>query len=93
MANGRILVRNQRFLKPLAATLPGKKTEAKSSSLGTKMVTRLQGKKMEVTKAEVTVTAITLYGVILVGAVTLYVAGGSVSDGRHCPRACDSGGR
>jgi hypothetical protein len=50
-ANGRILVHNQRFLKPLATTQPGKKTVAENNSSGTKMVTRSRGKKMEVTKS------------------------------------------
>jgi hypothetical protein len=51
-ANGRILVQNQRFLKPLATTQPGKKMVAENNnSLGTKMVTRSRGKKMEATKS------------------------------------------
>jgi hydroxymethylglutaryl-CoA reductase len=49
-ANGRILVQNQRFLKPLATTQPGKKMVAENSS-GTKMVTRSRGKKMVLTKS------------------------------------------
>jgi hypothetical protein len=49
-ASGCILVCNQRFLKPLATTQPGKKKVAENS-LGTKMVTRLRGKKMVATKS------------------------------------------
>jgi hypothetical protein len=43
MDSGRILVRNQRFLKPLANTQPGKKTVAENNLSGTKMVTRSMG--------------------------------------------------
>jgi hypothetical protein len=51
-ANGRILVRNQCFLKQLAATQLGKKTVAENNnSSGTKMVTRSRGKKMVTTKS------------------------------------------
>jgi transposase InsO family protein len=49
-ANGRILVRNQRFLKPLATPQPPTKTMAEDSS-GRKMVTRSMGKKMVSTKS------------------------------------------
>jgi hypothetical protein len=49
-ANGRILVRNQRFLKPLATPQPPTKTMVEDSS-GKKMVTRSMGKKMVSTKS------------------------------------------
>jgi hypothetical protein len=45
--SGRMLVRNQRFLKPLANAQPRKAAECSS---GRKMVTRSMGKKMESTK-------------------------------------------
>jgi hypothetical protein len=48
--SGRMLVRNQRFLKPLANAQPPTKTMAECSS-GRKMVTRSMGKKMVSTKS------------------------------------------
>jgi hypothetical protein len=49
-ANGHILVRNQRFLKPLATPQPPTKTMVEDSS-GTRMVTRSRGEKKVATKS------------------------------------------
>jgi hypothetical protein len=49
-ANGRILVQNQRFLKPLAMPQPPTQTMVEDLS-GTKMVTRSRGKKKVATKS------------------------------------------